>query len=165
MAKANRFEKINKMLPITLAGKGKNKTRRISTDRTISDTLAKQMAECSLPSNIAMLASKFGFTDEDIIRWAKEAPNFGMFRMRVGNRLRGVVTRIAKAKKSGVTLSVKDATYPKKAKVKAKSSRKKTAKKKATKKKVAAKKKVATKKVAAKVASKKKKKKRSQRVD
>ncbi|MCK5612580.1 hypothetical protein KAR91_62490 [Candidatus Pacearchaeota archaeon] len=165
MAKANRFEKINKMLPITLAGKGKAKTRKVATGRTVSDGLAKQMAECQLPSNLAMLASKFGFTDEDITRWAKEAPNFGMFRMRVGNRLRGVVTRIAKAKKSGVTLSVKDAAYPKKAKVKAKSSKKKTAKKKVAKK-VTAKKKVATKKVAAKVASKKKrKKKRSQRVD
>ncbi|KKM18772.1 hypothetical protein LCGC14_1662270 [marine sediment metagenome] len=149
MARENRFAKIDKVLPITMKGKGKKKTRRIATEKTVKDTLAESMAECQRPSDLAMLASKFGFTDEDINQWAKEAPNFGMFRMRIGNRLRGVIARIAKAKKRNITLSPKDAAYPKKSKVKTK------AKKKSVKK--------TTKKTTKK--SSKKKKKRTDRVD
>lgn len=150
MARTNRFSKIDKILPVTLKGKGNKKTRRIATDRTISDKLADEMAACATPSALAMLASKFGFTDEDINKWAKDAPNFGMFRMRVGNRLRGVMARIARAKKSNITLSVKDAAYAKQSRSKVKKSAKKATKK------------VAKKKVAKK--SKKKKKKRANRV-
>jgi len=182
--KSNRFSKIDDLLPITTKGKGKEKTRKIATDKTITDKLATQMAECQLPSEIALLASKFGFEDKDIIQWAKDAPNFGMFRMRVGNRARGVMSRLAKAKKEGRTLTVKEAAYAKrtrtatKATVKKATAKKATAKK-ATKKKTAKKatakkatknkkvvaKKARAKKATAKKAVTKKKVKRSNRVD
>lgn len=172
MARANRFSKIDSLLPITTKGKGTKKTRKIATDRTISDGLAKQMAECQTPSELALLASKFGFKDEDIIQWAKEAPNFGMFRMRIGNRCRGVLNRIAAAKKRGITLSVKDAAYAKRTRAQKPTTKKKTAKKKTAKKKTAKKKtakkkavKKATKKKTAKKASAKKKVKRKNRVE
>lgn len=153
MARENRFAKIDKVLPITTKGKGTKKTRKIATERTVSDKISEEMAKCQKPSDLAMLASKFGFTDEDINRWAKEAPNFGMFRMRIGNRLRGVMGRIAKAKKKDITLSPKDAAYPKKSKIKAKA---KAKAKKVTKK--------TTKKATKKTSKKKAKKKRAERV-
>jgi len=148
MAKPNRFAKIDAILPITLKGKGKDKTRKVATDRTVTDSLAKELADCQKPSDIAMMASKFGFKDEDIIQWAKDAPNFGMFRMRIGNRARGVLSRIAAAKKRGITLTVKEAAYAKRtraAKVVSKETPKETPKK--TAKKAPAKKAVAKKKV------------------
>lgn len=175
MAK-NRFAKIDALLPITLKGKGKEKSRKIATDRTVQDKLATQMAECQLPSEIALLASKFGFEDKDIIQWAKDAPNFGMFRMRVGNRARGVMSRIARAKKAGQTMTVKEAAYAKRTRTKTgtkavakkaivkKTATKKTAKKK-TAKKTAKKKDTSKKKTAAEKTVSKKKVARSNRVD
>jgi len=137
MAKTNKFTVIDDLLPITTKGKGKEKTRKIAKDRTIDDGLAKEMAGCQLPSEIAMMASKFGFKDEDIIQWAKDAPNFGMFRMRVGNRCRGVLARIAKAKQRGVDLSVKEAAYAKRTRADRVLGKKNTAKKAKTEKKPA----------------------------
>ena len=68
MARKNRFSSIDALLPITTRGKGKEKSRKIATERTVADGLSKQLAECQLPSDIALLASKFGFKDEDIIQ-------------------------------------------------------------------------------------------------
>ena len=132
MAKQNRFSKIDKILPINVTGKGSDAKRR-TTANTKKDEISKQLAGCQRPSDVAVLAAKFGLTDEDITARAKAAPNFGMFRMIIGNLIRGICSRIAAAKKEGVKLSVQNAAYPKKAE-KVKKAKKTNKAKKATKK-------------------------------
>ena len=110
--------------------------RRLHKSR--QDPVSEELANCNGVDEIAALAVKFGITDEEIRSRMSHAPNFGQFRMVVGNRLRSVVKRIEAAEKAGMTLSASDAAYPKEAKARAKKA--KAEKKSPAKKKVAAKK-------------------------
>ena len=139
--------RLDKLLVYTPAKKG-SKKRHVSTG-SVNDRIREEMNKCDSASKIAILAQKMGITGEELMTRAKSAPNFGQFSMVIGNRLRGIVTRLAKAKRAGKKLTVVDAAYPKKVtSVKATAkTKKKVAKKKVVKKKVATKKK-AKKKVA-----------------
>ena len=141
---SNEFAKLDKILVHVPAKKG-SKKRHVSTG-SVNDRIREAMNGCDSCSKLAKLAQKFGISGDEIMTRAKSAPNFGQFSMVIGNRLRGIVGRIAKAKKAGITLRVADAAYPKKSvkkvakKTKAKKAVAKTSKKKVTKKKTAKKK-------------------------
>lgn len=126
MANVN-FTSLDKLLPAKAACKGS--TRRRVTDKKRHDKTSEILDKCNSASEIADLAIKFGLTELDIRNRAKAAPGIGQFRMVMGNLIRGVVSRISKAKTKGVTLSVTDAAYPKKAKKAVKKTTKKAAKK------------------------------------
>jgi hypothetical protein len=89
----------------------KEGARKTSTAR--SDSVSERLSECETPEEIAAFAMEFGLSQKEIKERVEKAPNFGQFRMVVGNRIRGIVNRVAKAKEKGVKLSVEDAAYPK----------------------------------------------------
>lgn len=88
--------------------------RRLTCSR--QDAVSEALNGCNGIDDIAALAKKFGITEEEIKTRLTTAPNFGHFRMVVGNRMRSIANRLEKAQHDGVKLSVTDAAYPKKAK-------------------------------------------------
>ena len=128
MAKAN-LSGLDRVLPHQAASK--NSKRRHVTDHSRNDAVSDALSKCNSASEIGTLAMKFGITEAEVRQRAKSAKNFGLFRMAIGNRLRGITNRIAKAKRKSIKLSVSDAAYPDKAKSKAPAKKTKKAKKKA----------------------------------
>jgi len=110
MAKTN-LTSLNKILPNLTANK--NTKRRHVTDHNRNDAIADALSKCENAADIAALGMKFGLTEQEVKTRAKSAPNFGQFRMVIGNRIRGVVRRISKAKKEGKKLTPAEAAYPK----------------------------------------------------
>lgn len=100
--------------------------RRRTTSR--NDPIADEMEKANTPNEVAKLAGKYGINDDEITSRASTAPNFGQFRMVIGNRLRGIQKRLDDANKRGEKLTRADAAYPKKAR-KPDSPNKKAAKK------------------------------------
>lgn len=86
--------------------------RKVSNAR--SDSVSENLGDCQTPEEIAAFAAQFGINQDEINERVEKAPNFGQFRMVIGNRIRGIVNRIAKAKEKGEKLSVEHAAYPKK---------------------------------------------------
>ena len=74
-----------------------------------NDAVADLLAGCDSPTKIAQMAHKFGVDRADINRKAKNASGFGQFRMAIGNKIRGICTRLDRAQKSGEKLSLKKA--------------------------------------------------------
>lgn len=109
MAKVN-LNSLDKALPNRTAGK--TKKRRVS-DHSRSDKVAEALSKCDSASAIGNLAMQFGISEKEIRARAAAAPNFGQFRMVVGNRVRGIARRVAKAKQKGQKLTLTDAAYPK----------------------------------------------------
>ena len=130
MAKAVNLESLNKVLPHTTANKD-TKRRHIS-DHNKNDAVADALGKCNSAAEVGALGMKFGLTENEVRNRAKAAKNFGLYRMVIGNRIRGVVNRIGKAKKKNQKLTQAEAAYPKSGAVKktAKKSKKKAAKKK-----------------------------------
>ena len=67
------------------------------------------LAGCDSPTKIAQMAHKFGVDRADINQKAENASGFGQFRMAIGNKIRGICTRLEHAQKSGDKLSLKKA--------------------------------------------------------
>jgi len=66
--------------------------RRITV--ALPDEVSEQLNSMNTPSEIATWAVQFGITPEEILRRAEIAPNFGWFRMVIGNRVRGILRRL-----------------------------------------------------------------------
>jgi len=101
---------LNKVLPCNMVGK--DKKRRKVSDANRHDAVADALAKCNSTLEIAALGVKFGLTEEEVKSRAASAKNFGLYRMTIGNRIRGIVSRIQKAAKKGIKLSQHDAAYP-----------------------------------------------------
>ena len=132
MAKIN-LESLNKVLPCLTANK--NTKRRHVTDGNKNDAVADALAKCNSTADVAHLGMKFGLTENEVRTRAKDAKNFGLYRMVIGNRIRGVASRIRKAKKRNQKLTVTEAAYPKTKSGAVKKTVKKKSKKKVAKKK------------------------------
>lgn len=78
--------------------------------RTVSrqDAIAEELAKAETPSAVGKLAQKWGISDEEVLERAKAAPNFGQFRMVIGNRIRGINRRV----QENSNLTRKQAAYP-----------------------------------------------------
>ena len=74
-----------------------------------NDAVTDLLAECDSPEKIAMVAHKFGVDRADINLKGKNASGFGQFRMAIGNKLRGICTRLEKSERKGERLSLKKA--------------------------------------------------------
>lgn len=61
------------------------------------DEISEKMAGLTKPSELAQFASEFGIDSKVITERAQKAPNFGQFRMLIGNLTRGVLNRFQKA--------------------------------------------------------------------
>ena len=110
MAKIN-FESLNKVLPCQPAKKGSKKRKVSSGSR--NDAVSDALAKCTCAADVANFGMRFGLTEVDVRARAKKAPNFGQYRMVMGNLARGVVNRIAIAREKGQKLTVAMAAYPK----------------------------------------------------
>ena len=131
MAKKVSLVGLDKILPATPAKKGSK--RRNVTDKARHDRITEELSKCNSASEIGTLAMKFGLSEQEVRERARNAKNFGLFRMVIGNRMRGVAAKISKAKKKNIKLTLHDAAYPPGGKTKtktAKKKKKKTAKKK-----------------------------------
>jgi len=111
MAKVN-LESLNKVLPCNTANK--NTKRRHVSDKNRNDAVADALAKCNTTAEVATLGMKFGLTENEVRNRAKAAKNFGLYRMVIGNRIRGIASRIQKAKKKNIKLTQEEAAYPKK---------------------------------------------------
>ena len=83
---------LDSLFHIRLTSKNSSK-RRIWKNGKRQDAVSKLLAKCQLPSEIGIIAVEFGITIKEVVKRAKSAPNFGQFRMVVGNRIRGIVSR------------------------------------------------------------------------
>ena len=111
MAKStNKFESLNKVLPFNVAKKGS--TRRHVSDKNKNDAVAEALAKCDSTADVATLGVKFGLSDAEVSARAKTSKNFGLYRMVIGNRIRGIVAKVGKAKMEGKKLTLTDAAYP-----------------------------------------------------
>lgn len=54
----------------------------------------EELAALELPSEIAKYAMSWGITEAEAIRRATDAPNFGQYRMVIGNRVRAIKARL-----------------------------------------------------------------------
>lgn len=73
-----------------------------------NDEIAEHMAKLTKPSELGAFAHEFKVPAERIADLAKKSPNFGQFRMLMGNLVRGVVSRMQKAKDEGLKVSIDD---------------------------------------------------------
>lgn len=90
-----------------------DKSGKRKTTVARQDAVSEKLAECTTPEQVVELAGDFGIRADELTERAKRAPNFGQFRMVIGNRIRGVVNRIARAEEKGEKLLVEVAAYPK----------------------------------------------------
>ena len=127
MAKVN-LESMNKLVPCNTANK--NTKRRHISDHSKNDAVAEQLSKCNDAAEVGALGMRFGLTEDEVRNRAKSAKNFGLFRMVIGNRCRGVANRIKKAKQKNQKLTLAEAAYPTKGSGTAKKKVKKVAKKK-----------------------------------
>lgn len=112
MANKVSLESLNKILPNRTAGKG-SKKRKLSNNQR-NDAVATELAKCDSAATVGYMAMKFGISEQEVRARVKSAPNFGQFRMVIGNRIRGIANKIRKAGKGKLTLT--EAAYPKSAK-------------------------------------------------
>jgi hypothetical protein len=107
MATKSDLKALDKVLVPTKAGK--DKKRRRVTKTHVHDKVAEALSKANSVSEIGAIAMKLGITADEIIQRANAAPNFGQFRMVIGNRIRGIARRIQKDK----SLTMKEAAYGK----------------------------------------------------
>ena len=77
-----------------------------------NDALTDLLSECYSPSELAVVAVKFGVREEEIHGTAVRSSGFGQFRMVMGNRLRGILIRLERSSRRGESLSILQAAYP-----------------------------------------------------
>lgn len=74
-----------------------------------NDAVTDLLGQCQSPSRLAEMAERFGLSPEEITVKAHRAAGFGQFRMAIGNRIRGVVRRIERARRHGLRVTVAQA--------------------------------------------------------
>lgn len=99
----NRLNSMKNIAPRVRKGDGE---RRRTASR--NDEIGKSMEAANNPEAVGKLAIRHGITEEEVFKRAKDSPNFGQFRMVLGNRMRGVVRR----RKADSSLSLNEAAYP-----------------------------------------------------
>lgn len=72
---------------------GDNAGERRSGITSREDSVAEKLNECGRPSEMAILLARLGKPADDIVAQAESSPNFGRFRMWVGNVMRGILRR------------------------------------------------------------------------
>ena len=127
MSKVN-LASLNKVLPCNTANKSTDR-RNVSKNHK-NDAVATELAKCNNAEDVGNFAMKLGISEQEVRTRAKAAKNFGLYRMVIGNRARGIAKKMVAAKNAGVKLTFADAAYPPKAVKKvAKKVTKKTTKK------------------------------------
>lgn len=116
------LKSLSGMANITVRTKANGERRRTVS---VQDKLGKELADANTPIDMGKLAMKFGINEDEILTRAKSSPNFGQFRMVLGNRIRGISRRM----KENPGTSFKDAAYPPKKQRAVSSSGKKVVKK------------------------------------
>ena len=66
-----------------------------------NDAVADLLSQCTYPSELARVAYRFGLTAFEIQMKAERASTFGQFRLAIGNRIRGIVSRLDRENRSG----------------------------------------------------------------
>jgi len=87
------FETLDRMFRVRFASK-KSKKRRVWRNGKRGDAIGRLLDQCQLPAEIGELAVKFGMHPDEVVSKAKSAPNFGQFRMVIGNCMRGIISRM-----------------------------------------------------------------------
>ena len=77
-----------------------------------NDAVTDLLAECQSASQLAAVAHRFGLSAEEILTKAARAASFGQFRMAIGNRIRGIVRRIDRARRRGRDMPLREAARP-----------------------------------------------------
>jgi len=77
-----------------------------------NDAVTDLLGQCQSPSQLAQIAGRFGLSAEEITCKAQRAVGFGQFRMAIGNRIRGIVRRIDRARRQGRPITVERAARP-----------------------------------------------------
>ncbi len=77
---------------------GARSGERRRSKHTKPDKVSEALAACGLPSELGNFAVKAGIPSERVLDIARRAPNWGQFRMVIGNCIRGALARTAKAK-------------------------------------------------------------------
>jgi len=73
------------------------------------DGVAWILSECNSAHDIAIVAHRFGLSVEEIYATASRAASVGQFRMAIGNRIRGIIRRIDRARKGGRDITLREA--------------------------------------------------------
>lgn len=113
MAKTNpELAKINGYKNLTVkTRKSDGERRRVNHN---SNEIGDILADCSTPAEIGQVAVDNGIRAEEVLERAKAAPNFGQFRMVIGNRVMAVVRRLKNIAKPTAD-DIAAAAYPKEA--------------------------------------------------
>jgi len=77
-----------------------------------NDAVTDLLGRCQSASELASVCLRFGIPPEEILRKARGAVSFGQFRMAVGNRIRGIVRRMDRARREGREMSLEEAARP-----------------------------------------------------
>lgn len=106
MAKSGNFAALNDLENLQARMAGKDKKRRKVGDAR-DDEVGDKLAKAQTPEEVANVAAGYGVPDDRIRELAKKAPNFGQFRMTVGNLCRGSIARRSRYEKdtNGKTLT------------------------------------------------------------
>lgn len=102
---AGSISALDKMKNIAVRTKASGE-RRVTFSR--NDKTAEALAKADTPAAMGKLAVQHGISVEEILERGRKSPNFGQFRMVLGNRIRGVVKR----RKENPSLSMADAANP-----------------------------------------------------
>ena len=86
--RTKQFKALNSLFHLRFASKNGSK-RRICRNGKRRDPVSRILAKCQSPSEIGTAAVAFGVDSDEVMRRGKTAPNFGQFRMAIGNRMRG----------------------------------------------------------------------------
>jgi len=97
----------------------KESKRKRRNNNNLMDAIGIRMAECKLPSEVAVLAQKFGIKQKEIHRRANKATNSGQFRMVMLNRIRSIAMRLKIAQSLDMKITPRQAAYPDKELIKA----------------------------------------------
>ncbi len=73
----------------------KDGTRRLDAKATIDDQTSADLAACQTETELRAFGVRWGLTETELDQHAEQAPNWGQFRMVVGNRARGTQRRLA----------------------------------------------------------------------
>ena len=102
------FEHLDGMEQLKVRRRGDGSGRR-HINGGCNDAVTDLLAKCQSASALAQLAHRFGIGAEEIHAKADRASSFGQFRMVLGNRIRGIVRRLDRARRRGKPLSLQEA--------------------------------------------------------
>jgi len=93
---------------VNLRKKETNKNRHPG----LPDGVTEKLDQCMSVSAMAYFASQIGICKQEIKDMATSSINFGMFRMRIGGRIRIVLKRMTKAESNNKKITKEQAAYP-----------------------------------------------------